>query len=189
MRQRILVSLTGDYLPLDRPNSDAVSVSENVAQAATTVSHIEVDGPSSDDTTAGQGAGSDSGSRSRLVLLVEDEATLRRIVARNLETRGVRVHEAATGAEAIAAVAVEHPDLMLLDINLPDRTGWDVLRELKRQGVEVPTVVVSAVRVSQVRLTEFCPVAYLPKPFPIEALLRLVFGDRRPGRGALNDEP
>jgi DNA-binding response OmpR family regulator len=153
------------------------------------MSHIEVGGTSSDDQTAGQRRGSDPGSRNQLVLLVEDEATLRRIVARNLETRGARVHEAATAAEAIASVAAEHPDLMLLDINLPDRSGWDVLRELKRQGVEVPTVVVSAVRVSQVRLEEFCPLAYLPKPFPIEALLRLVFGDRRPGRATTVDEP
>jgi CheY-like chemotaxis protein len=151
--------------------------------------HLEAGGTPSEDPTSGQSPGSDPGTRNRLVLLVEDEATLRRIVARNLETRGVRVHEAGTAAEAIAAVAVEQPDLMLLDINLPDRTGWDVLRELTRQGIDIPTVVVSAVRVSQVRLDEFCPVAYLPKPFPIEALLRLVFGDRWPGRAPVNDEP
>jgi DNA-binding response OmpR family regulator len=153
------------------------------------MSHVEVGATSSDNQTTGQTPGLDPQPRNRLVLLVEDEATLRRIVARNLETRGARVHEAGTAAEAIAAVAAEQPDLMLLDINLPDRTGWDVLRELKRQGIEVPTVVVSAVRVSQVRLQEFCPLAYLPKPFPIEALLRLVFGDQRPGRGTTIDEP
>jgi len=110
------------------------------------------------------------------VLLVEDEVTLRRIVARNLTSRGVEVSEAGTAAEAVRAVTVQHPDLVLLDINLPDQTGWEVLRELKRRGNQVPTVVVSAVRVSQSRLDEFHPLAYLPKPFPIEALLRLVLG-------------
>ena len=110
------------------------------------------------------------------VLLVEDEVTFRRIIARNLSSRGLQVREAGSAAEAVAAVNQEAPDLMLLDINLPDRTGWDVLRELKKQRSEVPTIVVSAVRVSQSRLDEFHPLAYLPKPFSLEALLRLIFG-------------
>lgn len=109
------------------------------------------------------------------VLLVEDEATFRRVIARNLSGRGLDVREAASAAEALAAVNARKPDLMLLDINLPDHTGWDVLRDLRSRGIEVPTIVVSAVRVSQSRLNEFQPLAYLPKPFPIEALLRLIF--------------
>lgn len=116
----------------------------------------------------------------RRVLLVEDEPTLRRVIARNLTSRGVSVHEAATASEAIAAASAQAPDLLLLDINLPDHTGWDVLRELRRRGREVPTIVLSAVRVSQQRLDEFQPLAYLPKPFPIDALLRLVFGRQAP---------
>jgi DNA-binding response OmpR family regulator len=110
------------------------------------------------------------------VLLVEDEALLRHVIARNLISRGVLVREAATAGEALEAVGTELPDLVLLDINLPDRTGWDVLRVLKQRNVHVPTIVVSAVRVSESRLDEFQPLAYLPKPFPIEALLRLVVG-------------
>jgi len=108
------------------------------------------------------------------VLVVEDEAPLRQVIARNLTSRGVQVREAATVAEALQAAITELPDLVLLDINLPDRSGWDVLRELKQRNVRVPTIVVSAVRVPQSRLDEFQPVAYLPKPFPIEALLWLV---------------
>jgi DNA-binding response OmpR family regulator len=112
----------------------------------------------------------------RRVLLVEDEPALRRVIARNLTSRGLDVREAATVAEALEALTTALPNLILLDINLPDRTGWDVLRDLKRRSVDVPTIVVSAVQVSQTRLDEFHPVAYLPKPFPIDALLRLVFG-------------
>jgi len=110
----------------------------------------------------------------RRVLLVEDEAALRRVIARNLTGRGLDVCEAATVAEALQALRCELPDLILLDINLPDRSGWDVLRDLQRRGMNVPTIVVSAVRVSQSRLDEFQPMAYLPKPFPLDALLRLV---------------
>jgi DNA-binding response OmpR family regulator len=112
--------------------------------------------------------------RYRRVLVVEDEAALRRVIERNLTGRGVAVREAASAAEAITALNTELPELMLLDINLPDRTGWDILRDLQQRRVDVPTIVLSAVRVSQSRLDEFHPLAYLPKPFPIEALLRMV---------------
>lgn len=108
------------------------------------------------------------------VLVVEDEPNLRMIIRRNLEHRGVRVSEAADAAEALQSLAANRPDLMLLDINLPDRTGWDVLRDLGASGPLPPTVVVSAVRVPADRLREFGVVAYLPKPFPIDALTRLV---------------
>ena len=111
----------------------------------------------------------------RTVLLVEDEVTFRRVIARNLSGRGLLVREVGTADEAVAVSTAERPDLMLLDINLPDHTGWDVMRELHRLGIDVPTIVVSAVHVSQSRLEEFHPMAYLPKPFPLEALLRLVF--------------
>jgi len=112
------------------------------------------------------------------ILLVEDEAVLRLVIARNLSAQGHLVEEAATAAEAVTKAAELRLDLLLLDINLPDRSGWDVLRELHRLGIEVPTIIVSAVRVSQARLDEFRPLAYLPKPFPLESLLRIV-GDVR----------
>jgi DNA-binding response OmpR family regulator len=108
------------------------------------------------------------------ILLVEDEVPFRQVIARNLAGRGHRVREASTASEAIQMALDSSPDLMLLDINLPDRSGLDVLRELRRQGSEVPTILVSAVRVSPARLAEFRPLAYLPKPFPLEALLRVV---------------
>jgi DNA-binding response OmpR family regulator len=126
--------------------------------------------------------------RFRRVLLVEDEAPLRKVIARNLTSRGIEVREAATASDAVHAATTEHHDLLLLDINLPDQTGWEVLRELKRRGTEVPTIIVSAVRVSQSRLEEFHPLAYLPKPFPIDALLRLVIGGQSPGRDDSADE-
>lgn len=125
---------------------------------------------------AGQAVDGRAVPRYRRVLLVEDQASLRQVIVRNLTSRGVQIREAATVDEAIRASNAEVPDLLLLDINLPDRSGWDVLRDLSQRHIAVPTIVVSAVRVSQSRLDEFHPMAYLPKPFPIEALLRLVLG-------------
>lgn len=110
------------------------------------------------------------------ILVVEDETRLRQIIVRNLMARGYAVREATTADDAVRAVLDEQPDLMLLDINLPDRSGWDVLRELRDRDIAVPTTVVSAVQIVPSRLAEFQPVAYLTKPFPLEALLRLVQG-------------
>jgi len=112
------------------------------------------------------------------ILVVEDEATLRQVITRNLEARGHAVRGAETATEALRHLSDWTPDLMLLDINLPDRSGWDVLRELREHGMQVPTVIVSAVRVSPARLEEFGPVGYLPKPFPLDALLRLVDSEK-----------
>jgi len=106
------------------------------------------------------------------VLVVEDDEQLRRIITRNLVARGHAVRQASDASMALAALAEERPDLLILDINLPDRTGWDVLREA-RLPEEVRVLMLTAVPVSPRRLAEFRPVAYLPKPFPLEALLRL----------------
>lgn len=108
------------------------------------------------------------------VLLVEDDPSLGTIIQRNLEVRGYRVLRAETAAQALQVLTTETPALMLLDINLPDASGWDVLQALSDRGQIVPTVVLSAVQVSRAHLEQFRPAAYLPKPFSLDALLALV---------------
>jgi DNA-binding response OmpR family regulator len=112
------------------------------------------------------------------VLVVEDDEQLRRIISSNLVARGHEVRQASDASTALAALAEEQPDLLILDINLPDRTGWDVLREAQPPE-EVRVLMLTAVPVSPRRLAEFRPVAYLPKPFPLEALLRLAESSSR----------
>ncbi|MGE3269776.1 MAG: response regulator transcription factor [Chloroflexota bacterium] len=118
-----------------------------------------------------------TGMKSR-VLVVEDDAPLRRIIASNLEARGHTVRQASDALSALEALTEEQPDLLILDVNLPDRTGWDVLREA---GLPEHTrvLMLTAVPVSPRRLAEFRPVAYLPKPFPLDALLRLAESSSR----------
>lgn len=107
------------------------------------------------------------------ILLVEDEPGLRQTLAVSLQGRDFTVDEAATASAAIDAAASHRFDLMLLDINLPDGTGWDVLRQLRMTGNSLPVVVLSAVPPNPVRVREFRPFGVLHKPFPIDALLRL----------------
>ena len=112
------------------------------------------------------------------VLVVEDDEQLRRIITSNLVVRGHAVRQAADASSALSALADEQPDLLILDINLPDRTGWDVLREARLPN-DVRVLMLTAVPVSPERLAEFQPLAYLPKPFPLEALLRLAESSSR----------
>lgn len=108
------------------------------------------------------------------ILLVEDQLRLRRTLVRSLEGRGYRVVEAATAKEAVASALTTDVAVMLLDVNLPDATGWDVLRHLRAAGCETPVVVLSAVPPNPTRVREFRPAGVLYKPFPIDALLRLI---------------
>jgi CheY-like chemotaxis protein len=119
------------------------------------------------------------------VLIVEDEAALRRNLALYLARRGHSVAEADGVESAIEALeAFASPfDVILLDINLPDGTGWDVLRYLSTRTGGSPTtpatrqsrvIVMTAVRPVQCRLDEFRPAAFLLKPFPMDALVRLL---------------
>jgi DNA-binding response OmpR family regulator len=108
------------------------------------------------------------------ILVVDDEDRLRQTIVRSLAARGHAVDQAGTCRAAVAAATAGDYDLMLLDVNLPDATGWDVLRELQAAGRVVPAVVVSAVPPSAQRVREFQPFGVLHKPFPMDALLRLV---------------
>ena len=108
------------------------------------------------------------------ILLVDDEQRLREAIARSLTAHGHSVDQAGTCEEAVEAVGKTDYDLLCLDVNLPDATGWDVLRKLRADGRSVPAVVFSAVPPSASRVREFRPLGVLHKPFPIEALLRLV---------------
>ncbi len=116
------------------------------------------------------------------ILLVEDDEALRRILAGHLRRHGYVVAEAASAEEAADALAAgPRPALVLLDINLPGGTGWDVLRSPAMQGAGRPPIVVaSAVSVSHRRLAEFEVEGYLPKPFPLETLLQTVERLARP---------
>lgn len=116
-----------------------------------------------------------NGTHRGAVLVVEDEGMLRTVITKNLAARGYRTVGAASADEAILRLRGAPVEVLVLDINLPDGTGWDVLRAVADEHLARPEVIVlSAVHPSQGRLREFGPLAFVEKPFPIESLLRAV---------------
>ncbi len=113
-------------------------------------------------------------SRERAVLLVEDETPLRTIIARNLARRGHRLIVVDSVGDAIVEMTTRLPDVVLLDVNLPDGTGWEVLRWLRAVHHHVAVIVYSAVPPSTKRIAEFRPDAVLTKPFPMDSLIELI---------------
>ena len=77
------------------------------------------------------------------LLLVEDEPRIRRVLRLALEDEGYLVSEAANGLDALAALRREPPDIVLLDLMLPDRDGFTVCREIRRTS-DVPVIMVTA---------------------------------------------
>ncbi len=110
----------------------------------------------------------------RTVLLVEDETPLRTIIARNLVQRGHRLIAVDSVGDAITEMTTRLPDVVLLDVNLPDGTGWEVLRWLRAVHHHVAVIVYSAVPPSTKRIAEFRPDAVLMKPFPMDSLVELI---------------
>jgi DNA-binding response OmpR family regulator len=77
------------------------------------------------------------------LLLVDDEPRIRRVLRLALEDEGYEVAEAANGYDALAALRREPPDVVLLDLMLPDRDGFTVCREIRRSS-DVPVIMVTA---------------------------------------------
>ncbi len=109
------------------------------------------------------------------ILVVEDDPTLARSIARNLAARGYATTSAATVAQALSALRRQRPTLVLLDIDLPDGLGWEVLRAVRATaGPAVPAIVMSALRPNPRLCAELDAHGVLEKPFAMESLLRLV---------------
>lgn len=100
------------------------------------------------------------------VLVIDDEAQIRRLLRVSLEKQGYSVHEAATAADGLSMVVGKKPDIVLLDLGLPDRDGADVLAEL-RTWSSVPVIILSVRDAEEeiVRLLDAGADDYLIKPF------------------------
>lgn len=115
------------------------------------------------------------------VLLVDDEVSIQRAVGPLLRSRGYDVEVAATGAEALKLVADRAPDLIVLDLGLPDVEGTQVCRRI-REHLTVPIIVLSAraAEADKVNALDLGADDYVTKPFgPEELLARIRVALRR----------
>jgi two-component system KDP operon response regulator KdpE len=106
------------------------------------------------------------------VLVVDDEPQIRKLLRLALETHGYAVVEAATAEAALRAAVMQRPDLVVLDLGLPDREGFDVLAAL-REWSQSPVLVLSvrAREAEKVRAFELGADDYVVKPFGMAELL------------------
>jgi two-component system KDP operon response regulator KdpE len=106
------------------------------------------------------------------ILLVDDEAQIRRLLRSALEEAGYEVREAESGRVALGEIALRAPDLMILDLGLPDTPGTNVLRAM-RQLCSVPVLILSVLGNEQKKIEALDAGAddYLTKPFSSGELL------------------
>ncbi len=118
------------------------------------------------------------------VLIVDDEPEIVRGLEDNLRYEGYDTTATTDGADGLARALGEAPDLILLDIMMPKMSGWDVCRELRRRGVDVPVIMLTArgEEVDRVLGLELGADDYVTKPFSLRELLARVRAVlRRPG--------
>jgi two-component system KDP operon response regulator KdpE len=106
------------------------------------------------------------------VLVVDDEPAIRRFLRASLTPHGYAVYEASDGAEALQAVPAHRPDLLILDLGLPDLDGVEVTRAL-REWTQVPIIILSVREQESEKIAALDAGAddYLTKPFGIGELL------------------
>ena len=107
-----------------------------------------------------------------LILVVEDDHAIRSLITTTLETQQYRFHKAETGAQAIMEAASQRPDVILLDLGLPDMDGINVIQKI-RSWSNVPIIVISARSEDRDKIDALDAGAddYLTKPFSVEELL------------------
>jgi two-component system KDP operon response regulator KdpE len=109
------------------------------------------------------------------VLVVDDERAIRRYLHAALNAHGYIIYEAINGQEALSAAAAEHPDLMILDLGLPDMDGVEVTRQI-REWSQIPIVILSVREQERDKVAALDAGAddYLTKPFSTGELMARV---------------
>ncbi len=125
------------------------------------------------------------------IVLIEDEKQIRRFMRVSLEAQGMAVHEADAGQRGLVEAATRKPDLVIVDLGLPDTDGLDVIREL-RGWTELPIIVLSARTQEEEKVAALDAGAddYLTKPFGVSELMARIRAHlRRRNQAAAGETP
>jgi DNA-binding response OmpR family regulator len=108
------------------------------------------------------------------ILLADDDADVREMLGRVLKSEHYAVTLAKTGRDAAAKFFADLPDLVLLDLNMPDRDGWDVFGLMHQTHPLVPVVVITAMSQQSRRASECGISALMEKPLNLPLLLATI---------------
>jgi putative two-component system response regulator len=112
------------------------------------------------------------------ILIVDDEPANLQVLTGILKQKGYKVRPASSGLQALQGAEIEQPDLILLDINMPDMNGYEVCKKLKENNYlkEIPVIFISALNETIDKIKAFSAggVDYVTKPFHIEEVLSRV---------------
>jgi CheY-like chemotaxis protein len=120
------------------------------------------------------------GLRRPRVLLVDDEEDVRLLVSHILADTGYQVETVANGRDALRRIAESRPDLVLLDLMMPELDGWQVLSAL-RESVDAPPVLVLSAYCDDRKAVALGARGWVRKPFDYRALLKACSGILEPG--------
>ena len=107
------------------------------------------------------------------VLVVDDEPPIRKLLRAGLGTQDYKVSDVENARQAYDQLQIEKPDLIILDLGLPDRNGLDLLRQLRDEGVDVPVIVLSS-RTDEKGIVQALEIGaddYVTKPFGMNELI------------------
>ena len=124
------------------------------------------------------------------LLVVEDEPNIRELLATSLRFAGFEVHVAADGATALKQAATHQPDLVVLDVMLPDMDGFTVTRKLRDSGRVLPIVFVTARDSVEDKIKGLTVGGddYVTKPFSLEEVIARIRAVLRRTRGVIDDD-
>ena len=106
------------------------------------------------------------------ILIVEDEDKIRRIIKTFLEKKSFKIIEVSDGKDAVDVFLTEKPDLVILDVMLPHKNGFDICKEIREFG-NTPVLMLTAKtqELDEINSFQFGADDYLRKPFSLEVLL------------------
>jgi two-component system alkaline phosphatase synthesis response regulator PhoP len=116
--------------------------------------------------------------KSASILIVDDDPEIVTLLSTRLSKRGYKVSTAVDGNSALEAVKKSTPDLMLLDVMMPGKSGWEVARALKQdpetQGIKIVMVTAIGEKTNALTSPIYGADAHIDKPFEFEKLERII---------------
>jgi CheY-like chemotaxis protein len=110
------------------------------------------------------------------ILVIDDTDDIRELVATVLQRKGFDVTTAAGGRQGVAQASADQPDLILMDLNMPELDGWQATRMIRDEGIMTPVIALTAHLMAddQVRANEAGFNGFQTKPLELDALLALI---------------